>query len=68
MAHDGTNGVDHVDRCVGTLLWKACSDALGALVEGMDAAAIAAAYPQGVTRYVANPRGAGCYTDDTQMA
>eukprot|EP00197_Chlamydomonas_leiostraca_P005405 CAMPEP_0202862444 /NCGR_PEP_ID=MMETSP1391-20130828/3483_1 /ASSEMBLY_ACC=CAM_ASM_000867 /TAXON_ID=1034604 /ORGANISM="Chlamydomonas leiostraca, Strain SAG 11-49" /LENGTH=344 /DNA_ID=CAMNT_0049541983 /DNA_START=194 /DNA_END=1224 /DNA_ORIENTATION=+ len=58
----------HEERCMGVMLWKACGDALGALVEGLDAARIAHHYPIGITRYHDNPRGAGCYTDDTQMA
>ncbi len=56
----------HDDRCTGTLLGTACGDILGAAVEGWPAEAIRAEYGR-LADFVETDRGAGCYTDDTQM-
>lgn len=59
------------DRAVGCLLGLACGDALGARVEGWDAATIRARFPAGVTTMEPDPvRGTitGQVTDDTELA
>jgi len=55
------------DRFIGALLGTAFGDALGAPVEGLDRETIRSRFGQ-VRDFLPGPRGAGHYTDDTQMA
>lgn len=58
--------IDYKDRVIGSLLGVCIGDILGASVEGYSGDEISAIFGQ-VDRFMASPRGYGCYTDDTQM-